>query len=325
LNNDFNDDNVDSPDEVHPFYDESTDGTNIRFGLAKYDEAGNSTTGITRTYTDIQGFDEDQYNMHQTLKGGKDNWNPAKFLNIWVIAFQEGSQTFGWAYPPTVLTEEPRIDGMVIRHDAFGTVGTAGSVFPEQNLGRTGTHEVGHYFNLAHIWGEGSQDDPACGDDHVSDTPPAIESNGGCPEGPINANSTCGSDDRGEMFMNYMDYVNDACMYMFTEGQTTRMRAALEGPRKGLLTSGGITALTSTDVFNVVTVYPNPSNSGEFSIDLDGQIELIKVSDAYGRVILEKTINKSNYKLDLSAYSNGIYYLEVTSKGLTATQKIIKQ
>jgi len=112
---------------------------------------------------------------------------------------------------------------------------------------------------------------------------------------------------------------------MFTAGQTTRMRAALEGPRKGLLTSEGITGLRSTDVLNGVTVYPNPPNSGEFSIDLDGQIDLIKVSDSYGRVTLEKTINKSNYKIDLSAYSNGIYYLELTFKGLTATQKIVKQ
>lgn len=52
------------------------------FALAKYDEAGNSPTGITRAYTDIQGFDEEQYNIHQTLRGGKDNWNATKFLNI---------------------------------------------------------------------------------------------------------------------------------------------------------------------------------------------------------------------------------------------------
>jgi hypothetical protein len=174
---------------------------------------------------------------------------------------------------------------MLIRNDAFGTVGTAGSIFAKQNLGRTETHEVGHYFNLAHIWGKGAQGDPTCGD----------------------------------------DYVDDECMLMVTNGQATRMRAALEGPRKGLLTSEGITGLRSTDVLNGVTVYPNPPNSGEFSIDLDGQIDLIKVSDSYGRVTLEKTINKSNYKIDLSAYSNGIYYLELTFKGLTATQKIVKK
>jgi hypothetical protein len=79
LNNDFNDNNADSPDEVHPFYNESTDGTNIRFALAKYDEVGEVTTGITRNYTDIQGFNEDLQNMNYTSKGRKDNWNLQNF------------------------------------------------------------------------------------------------------------------------------------------------------------------------------------------------------------------------------------------------------
>lgn len=108
-------------------------------------------------------------------------------------------------------------DGMTIDNNAFGSAPNCNGFTPSSpyNLGRTLTHELGHYLNLRHIWGDGG-----CGvDDLVNDTPVSDGSNSGCPG--VNTIS-CGSRD---LYMNYMDYTNDACMYMFTAGQAARMEA----------------------------------------------------------------------------------------------------
>ncbi|MEZ5053960.1 MAG: M43 family zinc metalloprotease [Chitinophagales bacterium] len=104
----------------------------------------------------------------------------------------------------------------------MGRVGTATAPF---NKGRTATHEVGHWLNLRHIWG-----DATCGSDLVSDTPTHNTANYGCPA--AGHKSTC-SGTPVEMWMNYMDYTDDACMYMFSNGQKSRILAtfASGGPR----------------------------------------------------------------------------------------------
>ncbi len=114
---------------------------------------------------------------------------------------------------------------MVILYAAFGTQGTATAPF---NKGRTATHEVGHYLNLRHIWGDRND---CTGNDLVTDTPPAQAANFGKPKFP---HITCNNGPDGDMFMNYMDYVDDAAMVMFTTGQVARMNATLAGPRKKL-------------------------------------------------------------------------------------------
>ena len=105
-------------------------------------------------------------------------------------------------------------DAVVVDASAFGVGGGCGIVRPEGpfDLGRTLTHEVGHYFLLDHIWGNGCNRD-----DDVADTPDQSRDYSGCPQLGV---SSCGSED---MHMNYMDYVNDACMYMFSGGQALRM------------------------------------------------------------------------------------------------------
>ncbi len=113
-------------------------------------------------------------------------------------------------------------DGVVITHTGFGTNGTATAPFA---LGRSATHEIGHWLNLFHIWGD---DGGGCtGSDFVADTPNQADHNFGCPTFP---SVTCSNGPNGDMFMNYMDYTDDACMFMFTAGQVTRMDATLDGP-----------------------------------------------------------------------------------------------
>jgi hypothetical protein len=158
--------------------------------------------------------------MKKPQLGGIAPTDPSTTLNIWVCTLSGG--VLGYAYYPGVRSD---IDGVVILNTAFGRTGTAAAPF---NLGRTATHEVGHYFNLIHIWG-----DKRCGDDKVGDTPSHDAANFGCPQAGLM--SKC-KDKQVEMTMNYMDYTDDACMYMFSTGQADRMKAtfAAGGPRARL-------------------------------------------------------------------------------------------
>ena len=149
--------------------------------------------------------------MKKSKRGGIDPTDPAHNLNLWVVGTMSGG-VLGYAQFPGGA---PATDGVVIGHNYFGRVGVVSAPY---HLGRTATHEVGHWLNLRHIWGDAS-----CGSDLVNDTPVAKTSNFGCPTFPYV--STCGTDGHAEMTMNYMDYTDDACMYMFTAGQKARSMA----------------------------------------------------------------------------------------------------
>lgn len=194
--------------------------TEIEFCLARKDPNNNSTTGITRTQTSVTDIGNGNA-YYSTAAGGIDIWDPNKYLNIWVCEL--GGGVLGFTYPPGGAPNGA--DGVVIGTSYFGKTGASAPY----NGGRTTTHEVGHWLNLKHLWGSGNG---SCSlDDGVTDTPLQEQSNGGCPSHP---STSCGTAD---MFMNYMDYVNDNCMNSFTTGQKTRMRAAIAVARPGLLTS----------------------------------------------------------------------------------------
>lgn len=157
-------------------------------------------------------------NMKYESRGGSNAVDPAHYLNIWVCDLQK---YLGFAYYPGAPAD---IDGVVILYSAFGRTGT---LIPKYNKGRTATHEIGHWANLIHIWG-----DATCGSDEVDDTPQHTTANFDCPIYPHY--NSC-SDGAVEMTMNYMDYTDDACMYMFSNGQKDRMLAvfATGGQRAG--------------------------------------------------------------------------------------------
>jgi len=189
----------------------------IQFKLATTDPQGNPTTGITRTQTASASFIDDD-KVKSAATGGADAWDASKYLNLWVCPL--GGGLLGYAQFPGGA---PATDGVVILHSAFGTTGTAAAPF---NLGRSATHEIGHWLNLRHIWGD---DGTGCnGSDFVADTPNQAGPNFGKPAFP---HVTCSNGPNGDMFMNYMDYVDDAAMFMFTSGQITRMQACLDSDR----------------------------------------------------------------------------------------------
>jgi chitodextrinase len=226
LNKDFRRQNTDKTNKWAQAAD-----TQIEFAMAKIDPSGNATTAITRKQVSSSdwGTKYKAYNaMKSSASGGVDPWNTAEYLNMWIVpkmtnTSPAGDRTIlGFAQFPG---GDASTDGLVMIHDAFGSTGTLN---PSFNLGRTTTHEIGHFFNLRHIWGDGG-----CGvDDFVADTPESDAANYGCKTGHV----SCGTED---MVQNYMDYSDDACMNLFTLGQKNRMRAVLEagGARRSLALS----------------------------------------------------------------------------------------
>jgi hypothetical protein len=177
---------------------------------------------VTRTKTEQTSFGTDD-GVKSEATGGISPREPDKYLNLWVCNL--GGGLLGYAQFPG---GPAATDGVVILHAAFGTTGTAAAPF---NLGRTAVHEVGHYLNLRHIWGDTND---CSGTDYVADTPNAQLPNYNKPTFP---HISCNNGPNGDMFMNYMDYVDDDTMVMFTLGQAARMAAALAGPRQSLLTA----------------------------------------------------------------------------------------
>ena len=209
LNKDFRATNRDRTRTPAPWRGLVAD-SRLRFKLVK----------VTRTKTTKTGFSFDD-GVKKASTGGIAPFKPRTHLNIWVCALTGG--LLGYAQFPGGPQAS---DGVVINFQAFGTNGTAQAPF---NRGRTATHEVGHYFNLRHIWG----DTPDCsGSDMVADTPNCAGPNAGRPSFP---SISCNNGPNGDMFMNYMDYTDDAAMFMFTTQQVLRMRTALETARSGLM------------------------------------------------------------------------------------------
>lgn len=201
----------------------------IQFCLAQRDPNGLATTGIVRKSTSTTSFSSNDGIKTATsaTAGGDNAWNSTQYLNLWSGNLSGG--LLGYAQFPGGAAST---DGVVILYSAFGRVG---NVAVPYDKGRTATHEIGHWLNLRHIWGDAN-----CGDDFVSDTPIQQTSNFGCPTFP---HITC-SNGTGDMSMNYMDYTDDACMYMFSAGQSSRMSAAISSSRPGILTSQGCVPVT---------------------------------------------------------------------------------
>ena len=217
----------------------------IEFCLAGIDPNGNATTGITRKSTTVSNW-SDQDLMKNASSGGVSPWNTSEYLNIWIVAglyanTPQGPSPFnGYSSFPG---GNSAVDGVVMTSNKFGTIGTVSSPY---NYGHITSHEIGHFLNLFHIWGNVPQGQNGCSyDDQVNDTPLCKEPTQGCPNG----KTSCGSTD---MIQNYMDYSSGTCLDVFTEGQKSRMRVNLlpGGVRVSLANSnkcGGVTAPTCSD------------------------------------------------------------------------------
>jgi hypothetical protein len=221
LNADYNKSNEDFA-TAPAVFSEHAGNANIRFVLASKDPQGNPFSGIERKTTTAQSFSSDD-GVKSEATGGANAWPADKYLNIWVC--QLGQGLLGYAQFPGGPAET---DGVALLHSAVGTTGTARAPF---NKGRSATHEIGHWLNLRHIWGDRTD---CTGDDFVDDTPRQGAPNFGKPKFP---HSSCGNEPDGDMFVDYMDYVDDDAMVMFTKGQVDRMRSALKTMRSSFLSA----------------------------------------------------------------------------------------
>jgi hypothetical protein len=235
LNEDFRRMNPDAPNTPAMFQGVAAD-SEFEFCLASVDPSGNPTSGITRTPTTVNSFSSNN-SVKFNSSGGHDAWPADQYMNFWVCDLSGG--LLGYAQFPGGPSST---DGIVCDYLYVGNIGTATAPF---DLGRTATHEVGHWLNLLHIWGDGG-----CGvDDFVTDTPLAGNPNyNGLPCSFPGGNScNSGAGDQPDMFQNYMDYSDDGCMNLFTLGQKDRMRAlfAPGGFRESLLTASNCSISTS--------------------------------------------------------------------------------
>lgn len=218
---------------------------NIEFRLATIDPNGNCTNGINRVYSELAHCPENPYDVMKIVQ-----WPPHKYFNVYTLDEIMLDGTCGQGGISSLPIFPSTEDGIVISSKMVGSIGTATQFSGGNYLGRLFMHEVGHYLNLFHTWGNNG----GC-DDFVADTPPQATYNFGRPTFPHNPNSSCGSGPEGEMFMNYMDYTQGNCKFLFTHGQVARMEAALNssiGSRNNLWKQSNLLATGTADPY----VYP---------------------------------------------------------------------
>ena len=233
-----------------------TGNPHIRFALAVRDPSCNATNGVLR----VQNTGSINLNPNLTdptdpllslltnnpVKQLSPAWPSDKYLNLWVCRFSGGLN--GYSSFPGMPAN---VDGVVVRHGCMGNVGTAATATLRSQT--VLSHEIGHWLNLRHIWGDddgSSFTSPFCTqDDGVGDTPlqGARSSNSVCPTFPA---VSCTNGPNGNMFNNYLDY--SPCRFMFSTGQVDRMHAALDGPRAAILASDALiptTGISSSDLY----------------------------------------------------------------------------
>jgi hypothetical protein len=318
LNDDFrrrNSDTVNTPDRFKSFAADVA----IEFVLATADPKGRATSGIVRKKTSVLDWGLDD-KIKFSAQGGDDAWDAKSYLNIWVGNMRK---VLGYSSVPGSAIEK---DGVVITANAFGTINT----IAPYHLGRTAVHEVGHWLGLKHIWG-----DAACGDDGIQDTPQQSSYTTGCPTG---FRSSCNNGSLGDMYMNYMDFTNDACLNLFTEGQKNAMRSlfAAGGPRVSILASKSLNESWLEEILLpvvevkepiVISTYPNPAVN-EVTINFAGDNSWIgkelRIVSSNGFTVLNLEVTSTVQKINTTSLKPGVYMISGVNGGKKMTQKFIK-
>lgn len=296
--------------------------------ISDWDEASPQYPGVEVGSIDVQfalatenhptGIDSDLIEGEPAVTIGEDiNDSDRRFAGYQNFLVKNlGNGTLG--YSP--LGGQPsRGDSVVQTNTAFGSGDGCPGFRPSVsfNLGRTVTHELGHHYNLNHSWGSG------CGrDDGVNDTPNISGPSYGCkePGSVVMCNNK-------SLTTNYMDYVNDRCMFMFTEGQARRMDAYIITIKDDW--KDNVLSNESFEANKVFSIYPNPANN-EINVSLvsnvvkDASYELF---DIIGKSItkggLDLDTNIQSRKINTSNLTNGVYLLKINSGKLSITNKII--
>lgn len=345
LNEDFSASNDDIGDVPSSFKNDIGNAA-IHFELAKINEFGKAQAGLNyklkpASFTGYSPLD----NQMKLPQGGIAPWDNTKYINVWVTNIQKnqnGGQVLGFAYNRQYAQAQygnADFAGAVIHYLTLGRKTNPSQKFYSQNTfeGRTLTHELGHFFNIWHIWGKSTPaGSKSCTDDDgIDDTPLQEEANQSCPTG-FQPNCPQKPNNGGEMYMNYMDYSSDKCTRMFSIGQVDRMRSELAptGPLHSL-TQNQHLAFWPADVSvveynNQVDVAPNPS-TGFFNINLVekyNNLERITVMNPVGQSVHMIPVSdqqKTNYKVNMTNFASGVYIIQLHFDEGIISRKVVLQ
>jgi len=339
LNEDYQRTNADTAN-MRPDFDIVKGSPNIEFELTQTNPQGQPSTGITRTETSQETFGDiglisgdfsELEKVKQTAEGGHDPWDQSRYLNIWVCNMEvfNSPALLGYATPPAGLPNWPPgsnpnlIDGVVIQYQAFGSnnpnVLDAGQG-PVTVMGRTTTHEVGHYLGLRHIWGDGDCNEQ----DGIDDTPNAEDqSQQDCDDTKNTCVDTIQGTDLPDMIENYMDYSAETCQNSFTQGQVDLMRGVLNNQRYDLVHDNPASVKEQT---TEAKIYPNPAQDQITVVLENGTAETIEVLGSSGRQVLSTGSSAQETSLDVSALDNGVYFIRIQQPtGQRTISKFVKR
>lgn len=304
----------------------------IQFVLADKDPQGNSSSGITRTFTNKTTFAINRFGTYSTdMKysgnGGKDAWDPTSYMNIWICNMEYPSFfsiTYGFATPPTgapnwdntgdVTKDSSHMESGVVLH--YKIVGRNNPLAPgKYTEGKAAVHEVGHYLGLRHTWGDGNSTTGCSVDDGIFDTPNARAANSTC-----NGQNTCtdAGSDLPDQTENYMDYALDGCAAMFSGQQAHMMRYVLNTLRTGLpIRQIVYDTIADPQIWgNGISVYPNPAQiNSSIKIRINGktgQYYAVSITDASGKQVINRSLLSNTIQnVDTSGMAASVYFIVV--------------
>ena len=284
-------------------------------------------------------------NVKQTSGGGSDAADPANFLNIWICKIQPIAfgplvlgQILGYAYPPMglpnwpdgVSAPSPGLDGVVLDYRMIGRRSPftidPGTGTPIRGMGRTATHEIGHYLGLRHVWGDGGDifgtTDSCNEDDGIEDTPnTGAQSDFSCDK-TVNSCDD-GPGDLPDMVENFMDYAAEDCQNSFTNGQIALMRSVLLNQRCDLVDACQ-TNSTYDGGKQLVRISPTLLEQGqqiEITHPYDHDVKL-SLYTPMGQMMLQQPITEKNVRVSIPNIPSGLYVAVLQYKNTQFVQKI---
>ncbi len=307
LNQDFHRMNPDSVNTPAPFQVCAV-STGINFCLAVQDPNGQSTTGILTIPTTVTSFTQNDA-VKFTGMGGHDAWNTSEYMNIWICNMATGN---GYSSYPG---GNAALDGIVLDFETVGGPTNPGTV-PPFHLGRNLTHMTGHYLNLAHL----TINCDSILADYCQPVQQSIPF--GCPTFP---SISCNNGPNGDMFMNYMQYVDDNCMNLFNNFQSARMMVTMSMLRSSLSGSVGCDPVGISEInpLNDFNIMPNPFSDYLNIESRNGSEVELRMIDVSGRTVLEQRFTHK-ISVNTQGLAKGVYYLELISGDQKKIERIVR-
>jgi hypothetical protein len=308
-----------------PGFNSHPDGedSQIEFVLAQIDPEGNPTDGFVRIDRNLVDPPSGVSDFI-TLCSKYSYWDPEQYLNIWCMDIGlHGIYTGKSSFPTSTLDGLPAEDDDALSDGIFINAinfGQGENTVANLDMGRTLTHEMGHFLGLLHTFGQAGNCDYS---DYCEDTPPISSATYGCP-----AQKPVACDSRSAMIENYMDYSSDRCMNIFTKDQVARMHIVLENsPRRKSLLTSPVISRDERGIPYTIQLYPNPATDRLYlSVDekLWGCDVNVRAYTLLGKIVFNKTfIAKAGLEIPVSNALEDVLLLTIEGPGLSHKQLVM--